>query len=348
MNKLVSVIVPVYNVEKYLDRCVESIVNQSYTNIELILVNDGSTDSSAEICDGWAAKDNRIRVIHKENAGAGQARNTGIDNATGEYVFFFDSDDYVDLHTVEKAYKLAEDEATDIVVFGMSGVDRNGNIVNSRTPVASQTSFEGDEVQRDFLPALTNWQGNTEKVKNICLSACSCIFSMDLINRANWRFVSEREIISEDTFSLLMLYKYVKKVSILSETLYFYFENVSSFSRSYSTERFERLKHFYIKCVELCGECNYPPEVAKGCRSPFIGNVLGVLKKEVAFCKTRKKSLKGIKMIVNDELVQSTLREIKKDKLVVKLKIRVLFWTMRHKRYNLCYFLLYAQNASLR
>ena len=100
-NPLISVIVPVYNVEKYLDRCVESIVNQTYTNLEIILVDDGSPDNCPQMCDAWAEKDSRIKVIHKENGGVSSARNAGIDSATGEYIGFVDSDDTIDENMYE-------------------------------------------------------------------------------------------------------------------------------------------------------------------------------------------------------------------------------------------------------
>ena len=103
---LISVIVPVYKVEAYLDRCVQSIVDQTYRNLEIILVDDGSPDNSGAICDAWAAKDSRIRVIHKENAGAGAARNTGLDAATGEIVSMVDSDDYLEVHMYEHLLSL--------------------------------------------------------------------------------------------------------------------------------------------------------------------------------------------------------------------------------------------------
>lgn len=107
---LISVIVPVYRVEKYLDRCLQSITQQTYRNLEIILVDDGSPDSSGAICDAWAAKDSRIRVIHKENAGAGAARNTGLDAATGDIVSMIDSDDYLQVHMYEHLIGLmAED-----------------------------------------------------------------------------------------------------------------------------------------------------------------------------------------------------------------------------------------------
>ncbi len=106
MEDLISVIVPVYNVEEYLDRCVESIVNQTYKNLEIILVNDGSTDNSGEKCDEWLKKDNRIKVIHKQNGGVSSARNVGLEDAKGKYITFIDSDDYVLENYVENLSNL--------------------------------------------------------------------------------------------------------------------------------------------------------------------------------------------------------------------------------------------------
>ena len=105
-NPLISVIVPVYKVEKYLDKCLESIVNQTYTNLEIILVDDGSPDNCPAMCDVWAEKDSRIKVIHKENDGLANARNSGIEICTGEYVMFTDSDDWIDADMVEYLYSL--------------------------------------------------------------------------------------------------------------------------------------------------------------------------------------------------------------------------------------------------
>lgn len=111
---VVSVVLPIYNVEKYLNRCVKSVVNQSYKNLEIILVDDGSPDNCPTLCEDWAKKDSRIKVVHKKNAGLGYARNTGIENATGEYICFFDSDDYIALDAIEKAYSLAVKEKSDM------------------------------------------------------------------------------------------------------------------------------------------------------------------------------------------------------------------------------------------
>lgn len=112
--KLISVIVPVYNVEKYLDKCIQSIVNQTYKNIEVILVDDGSYDKCGEMCDEWATRDSRITVIHKDNGGLSDARNFGIDIAKGELLAFIDSDDYIEKKYLENLYNLLIDNDADI------------------------------------------------------------------------------------------------------------------------------------------------------------------------------------------------------------------------------------------
>lgn len=116
-SKLVSVIIPVYNVEQYLAECVDSVLCQTYTDYEIILVDDGATDSSGRMCDDYARKDTRIRVIHQENGGLSAARNTGLRAAKGEYVYFLDSDDYIENCTLEHLAALAESENADVVFF---------------------------------------------------------------------------------------------------------------------------------------------------------------------------------------------------------------------------------------
>ena len=107
-SKLVSVIIPVYNVERYLKKCIDSILNQTYKNLEIILVDDGSTDCSSKICDEYAKNDTRILVIHKANGGQSEARNIGISESKGEYIFFVDSDDYIEYNAIETMLEIAE------------------------------------------------------------------------------------------------------------------------------------------------------------------------------------------------------------------------------------------------
>ena len=130
MTPKISIIVPVYNTEKYLPRCIDSILGQSFADFELLLIDDGSTDESGAICDAYAAKDNRVRVFHKENGGVSSARNLGLDNAQGEWVYFVDSDDEVlpdGLLTLSDAIC----EKVDVVMIGYEKIDENGRLIES-------------------------------------------------------------------------------------------------------------------------------------------------------------------------------------------------------------------------
>ena len=129
MNRLVSIIVPIYNVEKFLEECIQSIINQTYKKIEIILVNDGSTDNSYDICLKYQKKDNRIHVINKINGGLSSARNTGLSKARGEYVVFIDSDDFIDSAMIEILVDLIEKESADIVCCNYDMYDENSQLV---------------------------------------------------------------------------------------------------------------------------------------------------------------------------------------------------------------------------
>ena len=130
INPKVSIIVPVYNVENYLENCIESILNQTLQDIELILVNDGSTDGCRKICDEYAKKDNRITVIHKDYGGVSSARNAGLDISKGKYIGVVDSDEYVDLEMYDKLYKLCESNNSDIAVCKLGRVI-DGKLINN-------------------------------------------------------------------------------------------------------------------------------------------------------------------------------------------------------------------------
>ena len=114
MYPLISVIIPIYNVETFLPSCIESVINQTYENLEIILIDDGSTDKSGKICDKYSENDSRITVIHKDNEGVAEARNTGIENMSGEYFCFVDGDDYVDNEYISEMYSLTKEYDADI------------------------------------------------------------------------------------------------------------------------------------------------------------------------------------------------------------------------------------------
>ena len=149
MNDLISVIVPVYKVEEWLDQCVESIVNQSYKNLEIILVDDGSPDNCPQMCDEWAKKDDRIRVVHKENGGLSTARNAGLDICSGDYISFIDSDDYIHKDMYINMLEDLKRTDSDIVKCGRY-IDSDGMISEKRI-IGSAKEYNHDEILDCFF-----------------------------------------------------------------------------------------------------------------------------------------------------------------------------------------------------
>ena len=326
---MVSVVVPVYNAEKYLVRCIESIVRQSYSNLEIILVDDGSTDRSPVICDEWSEKDLRIRVIHKKNAGAGYARNSGMEIATGKYICFFDSDDYLDPEAIYKAVSLAEKEKVDVVVFGSVVVDQDGNCIAKMIPEATQLCYRNEEVLGVFLPDLIDRWNDHAEVKNLALSFWSCLLAMDMIKSSNWKIVSEREFLSEDSYSLISLYKHVQSVAILSEPLYFYCETNESLSRKYTGNIYDRIRKFYIACLELSTRLGYSGEINKRISGLFFAQSIGAMKQVVSCEMGLRKQISELKRIVHDEMMQDALKNLLGCYKAFPRKILV--WAMRCK-----------------
>ena len=335
---VVSVVLPIYNVEKYLNRCVKSVVNQSYKNLEIILVDDGSPDNCPTLCEDWAKKDSRIKVVHKKNAGLGYARNTGIENATGEYICFFDSDDYIALDAIEKAYSLAVKEKSDIVVFGFCDVKSNGETGKTVIPKTEKVTYSGNEVQNVFLADLIGPDVKNGTQTNLWMSAWASMYSLDMIRKASWKFVSEREIISEDIYSLLELYKYVNRVSVLSEALYFYCENASSLTHTYKKDRYSKIKDFYNACYQLIENNGYDVAVLDRITYPYLSNTIAALKMIILSDASKNVKKQEVKEIVDDEHMQTVLRCTNYDN--EKLTRKILLDLMKSKQYGLCYILL--------
>jgi len=217
MKDLVSVIIPVYNVENYLNRCVESVINQTYKNLEIILIDDGSTDNSGEICDKLKKKDDRIIVIHKENGGLSSARNAGIDIAKGKYITFIDSDDFVDVSTIDKSIKKMKNNNADILVFNRYYYYENGNKLLRFKIIDKDLVMNSEQA----IYEMNNYN-------NFDMSACCKIFNMNLFKEI--RFPIGK--ISEDFYVMYLLFDNAKKIVYTSEPLYYYFQRNGSISKS--------------------------------------------------------------------------------------------------------------------
>lgn len=151
MNNVISVIIPIYNVEKYIDNCIVSIVNQTYTNLEIILVDDGSPDNCPEICDNWASRDNRIKVIHKENGGLSDARNAGLAVATGDFIAFVDSDDWIDTQMYQVLYNSIINTNSDIASCGAKRVWLDGRASCELINITNDYVLENEDIMKALI-----------------------------------------------------------------------------------------------------------------------------------------------------------------------------------------------------
>ncbi|MGN1420913.1 MAG: glycosyltransferase family 2 protein [Eubacterium sp.] len=211
MEPLITVIVPVYNVEKYLDKCVESIVNQTYKNLEIILVDDGSPDNCPAMCDEWAKKESRIKVIHKANGGLSSARNAGIDIMSGQYVMFIDSDDYIEFNAVEIMYDSIQKADFDVCVCNVNHVNNNGEIID-KTEFKPIELFN-EKVIQAFL--------NTNVFDSS--SACDKLYKFSIIEEHNLRF-DETNKWGEDFPFNYFYFKFVNKMISIEDCLYNYLQ----------------------------------------------------------------------------------------------------------------------------
>lgn len=219
MRGKISVIVPVYKVEKFLPKCIDSISNQTVKNLEIILVNDGSPDKCGEICNSYAIKDSRIRVIHKENGGLSDARNRGLDVATGDYVSFIDSDDYVHEKFYETLLSLMDTHGADIAQCGFVKVYEE--TVNNSLP----DSEEEKRTVLNNIDALNNLYSNHD---GSAVVVWNKLYKRELLQ--NIRFPIGR--IHEDEFTTYKILYSINKMVITSRKLYYYFQRADSIMSS--------------------------------------------------------------------------------------------------------------------
>ena len=246
MKPKVSIIVPIYNVESYLDRCIQSLLNQTLKEIEIILVDDGSPDNCPAMCDEYAKQDNRIKVIHKKNAGLGYARNSGLEIAAGEYVAFVDSDDFVDINMYESLYSKAKSNHYDTVLCNCYFY-RNEKSMQKREDINQETIFIGRKEVDDFLLDIIGPLPEYKHDVKYMMSVWHGIYSMNLIRKENLRFVSERDFISEDIIWDIDYLHKAQRVCYVPNCLYYYCLNENSLSRKYNPERYNKNKELVVE-----------------------------------------------------------------------------------------------------
>ena len=242
MTEKVSVIVPVYNVEKYLDECVESILSQTYRNLEIILVDDGSPDRCPAMCDIWASRDKRVRVIHKPNGGLSDARNAGIDACTGDYIMFVDSDDFIDRDAVAVLHDLLATTGADIACGGVYRFE-SGRLreVYNKIITSGCMQFSGIELLRNMLDS------------SVDCSAWGKLYRRTVIGAH--RFIKGRY--NEDVIFLFPLYAECAKVVYTDRRISYYRATPGSVTSALSQKSMHHLQNA-LEMQAMADEWNLP------------------------------------------------------------------------------------------
>lgn len=251
----VSIIVPCWGVEKYLNRCVYSLVNQTLRDIEIVLVDDESPDNVPQMCDNWANKDCRIKVVHKKNEGLGFARNSGLEIAIGEYIAFVDSDDYVELDMYEKLYEEAKEDDADVIYSNFYIENLKGGW-DIRKEVYMKRMWDGDEVKSFMLDMVAN-SPDIKHERQFQMSVWHSLYKRTIIEENDKiRFYSEREVNSEDFPFQIEFLKRCRKVVFIPNAFYRYCLNGSSLTQSFNVDKFRRIENLYKLMSEQLSDIN--------------------------------------------------------------------------------------------
>ena len=281
MEDKISVVIPVYKVEEYLDECLESVVNQTYKNLEIILVDDGSPDNCPKICDEWAKKDNRIKVIHKKNGGISDARNAGIKEATGNYISFVDSDDYIEKNLYEIAIKKIKQNEVQIFIFGRSYLYGN-----------KKESKNSNEVE-----LIMDTQDALDKMN-----------MFQYYDDATWDKIYERKLfdnieypkgkLCEDWYTTYKVIDRAKKVVFNSTPLYVYRQRQNSITHS-NNVKVNREPIYASKEVLEFIRKKYP-NIEKNALSKYVFACIGVYNNYLYYTKNTKKEKEELLHIVKE------------------------------------------------
>lgn len=255
---LISVIVPVYKVELYLERCVSSIINQTYKNLEIILVDDGSPDNCGEICDEFKLQDNRIVVIHQKNMGLSAARNVGISKSTGDYITFVDSDDYIENDTYEKVADAINKFDSDLVFFREKSVDESGKTIyiNGDTPSGEIFEISKDEAAQLIIGRQIN-------------GMCDKVYKASVLNGLLFKV---GHMYGEDFIYNLYALSRVEKISYVDQIKYSYVMNNSSVThKSFNKNSFDQV--YFKDAIASYVEEHFPKFTAVCQKRAFLARL---------------------------------------------------------------------------
>ena len=334
MEPKISVIIPVYNVEKYLDRCIKSVMNQTFKDIEIIIVDDGSQDACSDKCDEYAKLDCRVKVIHQVNQGAGFARNTGIKEAQGEYVAFIDSDDYIDYSMLEKLYYIANKENLDACSCGIRNINNDLLLYDQYDYPEYKILINNEECREMALELL---RGKSAKISSNLyqrhrMAVWHTIFKLSVIKLNKIFFPSERKVFSEDLAFNFSFFTCANRVGFIPDIMVYHCYNSDSLTATrVKTNVYPKLKQQLQDLKIYMVNKKYNEYQIDSLRLFFVNYIISIIRVIVKSEKNKDDSYKKIKTIVEDDV---SWKFIKKGSFVNRLK-----W---HRRFLLC--LIYSRS----
>lgn len=339
---IISVIVPIYNTEMYLHRCIKSLLDQSFKDIEIILVDDGSPDRCPEICDYYAAQDSRIRVIHKSNAGSGMARNSGLEIATGKYIGFVDSDDYIHCDMYQTLFDIMEHNSVDFVVCDMAR-DNNGKVsANIIDGMPKHNTII--DCKSEYLPKVIGSMPNESANQSYGISNSNTLFKHDVIKNNNLAFVSERKFVSEDLLFMIDYALCSSKMMLCPKALYYYYSNENSITRKLDETRFYRQFNLCYEVERRLRSCGFDiPNLDLRLKRMMLYECVFAIHEAVSLLPYHK-SLERLRIIAGHDEIQSTLSSYPISEMPLKHQI---FYTLLQKNLVLAIWLIYKIKKAL-
>lgn len=341
-NPLISVIVPVYNVENYLNRCIDSLIQQTYHNLEIILVIDGSPDNSIKIAHDYAILDKRVIILEQENQGLSGARNSGVSLSKGEFIMFVDSDDWVDLRTCEYAMNSVNKDDCDLVFW--SGAKTFGNKPNQNFWVYDKnylfTDANLDWLKRRVVGLVKKELYNPIKTDNFN-SAWGKLYKVAYIKNNNIKFIDTKIIGSEDVLFNIEYFQYANKISYLHNALYFYWqENDNSLTKNHGSTLFPRFLNMFKAINDLLVAYQLPAEYHHALENrkavSIINNLLSITSARNAQSKLDK--IRDINSILTNSEIAKALESLELQYMPIHWKL--FFFLAKRKMATLLYFMM--------
>lgn len=334
----VSIVIPVYNAEKYIEKCLKSVINQTLKKIEIIIINDGSKDKSEEIIREIAKKDSRIKFITRENKGVGPTRNEGIELANGEYIIFIDSDDVIEPNMCEIMYNKAKKNDVDIVICN-SNIIKNGKILRKE---------ERNEDIKVNISSVSNFLNTYYHNKLYENRVWDKMFRLSIIKENNIQFGDLKKITGEDLFFGITILPYCKKVIFIKEKLYNYYIRENSIMQTYNSQEVQKTIEFIKEIEKFQTSKNikneYDSFLATYIYNLVVGSSIATLRH-----KKKKKLKEDINYIVENETVNKyvSILNQKENLDLFKGRLKKIFvkkmikWIIEKKEKYLYYLLIF-------